>query len=137
VETVLDSSRLIEADSLQVDGMTGPTQPLPDSGEISFASKGSGVSLAVCRPIYAHVTRHRALFGAQYVFRNSAARSGMRAACPRSVLQLLAEDLVHHLGTLGERWPDLVAIYQFRRGRSVVPGQQRDALHGNAVGGQD
>ena len=48
-------------------------------------------------------------------------------------LQLLAENLVHHLCALGERRPDLVTVDRFRGGRAVLPGQQRDALHGTPL----
>ena len=47
---------------------------------------------------------------------------------------LLAEDGVHDLRALGERGPDLVPADQLRGGRSIVPGEQRDALHRDAAG---
>ncbi len=51
--------------------------------------------------------------------------------------QLLTENLVHHFCALGERGSDLVAIDRLGRGGAIVPGQQRDALHRDAVRGQD
>jgi hypothetical protein len=52
----------------------------------------------------------------------------------RWTTQALAEDLVHHLGALSERGPELVAVDQLRGARAVVPGEERDVLHGDAVG---
>jgi len=103
VDSLLNFSRPIEADSLQVDGMMG---------------------------------LHAAFAGPR---RNLVRIEGIRvrATLSRSVLRLLAENLVHHLGALGERWADLVTVDRLCCGRPVVAGQQCDALHGNAVGGQD
>ncbi len=47
----------------------------------------------------------------------------------------LAKDLVHHLGTLGERGADLVAVDRLGGCRTLVSGEQGNAFHGNAVGG--
>jgi hypothetical protein len=50
-------------------------------------------------------------------------------------VRFLTEYLVHHLCTLGKRGPDLVPVDRLSRGRTVVPGQQGDALHGDAIRG--
>jgi hypothetical protein len=42
---------------------------------------------------------------------------------------LLAEDLVHDLGSARQGRNDLVQVDQFRRGGLVVAGQQRDRLY--------
>ena len=47
----------------------------------------------------------------------------------------LAKNLVHHLCPLGERRPDLMAIYQLRSGGPVVPGQKSNVFCGYTVGG--
>lgn len=51
------------------------------------------------------------------------------------LLQLLAEDLVHHFCALGEGGADLVAVDRLGGGRAVVPSKEGDALHGDAVRG--
>src|SRR5262245_29961373 len=48
---------------------------------------------------------------------------------------VLAKEPVHHFCALGQRRPDLMAVDQFRSSSPVMPGQQRDALHRNAIGG--
>ena len=47
---------------------------------------------------------------------------------------LLAEDLVHDLGTAGERGHDLMPVDQLGGRGLVVPGQQRDRLHRHITG---
>jgi hypothetical protein len=58
-------------------------------------------------------------------------------AMPACRLQWLTEDHVPYLCALGQRRPDLVAVDRFCGRRTIVPSQQRDTLHGNAVRGQD
>ena len=46
---------------------------------------------------------------------------------------LLAEDLVHHLSTAGQRRHDLMPVHQFCRRRLIVASQQCDRLHRHAA----